>query len=394
MFIERKITNKLLKLASEFPALAIFGPRQSGKTTLVKHLFKNYEYFSFEEMAKREIVSTDPKAFLEKYKDSPGLIFDEVQHVPHLLSYMQTHIDTHKKKGHFILTGSQNLLLNEKVTQSLAGRIAITTLLPLSIQELKDANLLTDSIDKILFLGLYPSIYSDNVGAYDWYSSYINTYVERDVRQIQNIGNLSQFQKFMQLCAGRVGQILNLSSFADDLGVSVPTVKQWLSILEATYIIFLLQPYYQNFNKRIIKAPKLYFYDPGIVCSLLNISNADQLFSYPLRGSIFESIIISDFKKQYYNLGKKPNCYFWRDQSQYEIDCIIETVLKRYPIEIKTSSTYNSRFLDHLSKWNTISDSNPKENILIYSGDNELNTDKGKIINWRNSGNIIENLND
>ena len=390
MFIKRNIAQRLISLAQQFPAVAIFGPRQSGKTTLAKEIFKDYIYFSFEDLNNRFLVKTDPKAFLEKYKDIPGLILDEVQHVPELLSYIQTHIDTYKKKGHFIITGSQNLLLSQSITQSLAGRIAILTLLPLSISELENSNTLPEDLDKFLVEGAYPAIYADKVNAADWYSFYINTYVERDVRQVKNIGDLSLFQKFMKLCAGRIGQELNISSLANDLGLAGPTVKQWLSILEATYIIFLLQPYYKNFNKRVIKSPKLYFYDTGLAASLLGIDNKN-FFAHYMRGPIFENLIISDFKKQYFNLGKQPNIYFWRDQSQYEVDCLIDSN-KLIPVELKSGATYNTHFLDNFANFNEITETNPKDNILIYAGEQELNTSKGKIINWQHSSELIKTV--
>ena len=391
MYIKRIAEARLINLAKKFPAVAIFGPRQSGKTTLAKHCFKDYKYLSLEDLDNRELAEKDPRGFLDSLKNVPGVILDEVQNVPTLLSYIQTHIDSYKKNGHFILTGSQNLLLNQAVTQSLVGRIAILTLLPLSIQELKDAKLLPEKIDEILFKGMYPSIWADNQDV-DWYKFYINSYIERDVRNLQNIGDLSQFQKFMGLCAGRIGQVLNLSSLADDLGISVPTVKRWISVLEATYIIFLLQPTYKNFSKRLIKAPKLYFYDPAIAASLLKISSAHQIFDHYLRGGLFETMILSDFKKQCYNNGIDPGLYFWRDQVGFEVDCIVETALKDIPIEIKASATLNSRFLENLTKWNNLTNTDPTENRLIYGGPLEIKNKDGQAINWRNSGDLIKYL--
>lgn len=392
MFIKRDIEDRLKSLAKQFAAVALLGPRQSGKTTLAKKLFNEYIYFSFEEIGNRQLALSDPKAFLEQYKDAPGVIFDEIQHVPALLSYMQTHIDTYKKRGHFIITGSQNILINESITQSLAGRIAILTLLPLSIHELKQSNLLAISTEKACIQGMYPSIHADGINPYDWYSFYINTYIERDVRQIKNITDLSLFQKFMQLCAGRVGQELNMTTLSNDLGVSVPTIKQWLAILEATYIIFLLQPYYKNLNKRLTKLPKLFFYDTGIAAALLGITNEQQMFSHYMRGALFESMMISDLKKQYYNAGLRPNLYFWRDQSGYEVDCIIETTTSNIPIEIKASSTYNTTFLTNLAKWNTIWNTGPANNILIYGGDADMKGQLGNILGWQQSGTIIKEI--
>ncbi len=391
MFIKRDISDRLQSLAQQFPAVAILGPRQSGKTTLAQSIFSNYIYFSFEEIGNRQLVLSDPKSFLEQYKNEPGLILDEIQHIPELLSYIQTHIDTYKKKGHFILTGSQNILVNQSITQSLAGRIAILTLLPLSINELKESNLLPKTTEIVSIKGMYPSVYADTFKPYDWYNFYINTYIERDVRQIKNITNLNLFQKFMQLCAGRIGQELNMTSFSNDLGLSIPAIKQWLSVLEATYIIFFLQPYHKNFNKRIIKAPKLYFYDTGIAAALLGITNEQQLFTHYLRGGLFESLIIADLKKQCYNLGIPPHLYFWRDHSGYEIDCIVDIDNQRIPIEIKASSTYTINFLTYLTKWNEFSNTDIANNLIIYGGDTGLVTSKlGKIISWSDAGLIIQ----
>lgn len=392
MYIKRDIEDILQTLMKQFCAVALFGPRQSGKTTLAKTLFPHYKYFSFEDFDNRAAVKIDPRAFLNAYNNEPGLIFDEVQHVPELLSYMQSHIDTHKKKGQFIITGSQNLLVNESVTQTLAGRIAILTLLPLSIHELRQANILSPNIDTTLLKGMYPLVNSDDISTSNWYKSYIATYVERDVRQIQNVVDLSLFQKCMQLCAGRIGQVLNVSALSADLGISVHATNQWLSILEACYIIFRLQPYYNNFSKRLIKAPKLYFYDTGLATTLLGISTTEQLFTHYLRGNLFESMIISDLKKQYYNSGDIPRCYFWRDHGNYEIDCIIETHTKPIALEIKASSTFNSHFLDNLQRWNTIAGTAAHKNIMLYGGELEMESAAGKLVYWYNSGDLLKRI--
>ncbi len=384
--ISRQITPKLKDLARQFPAVAILGPRQSGKTTLAQITFPDFLYFSFEDFDTRDLVKQDPRAFLMRYKDEPGVILDEVQNFPELFSYMQGHIDTYKKKGHFIVTGSQNFALNESISQSLAGRIAILTLLPLSIQELHVSKLLPPSIDEAIFNGMYPSIYADSASPQDWYRSYINTYVERDVRQIKNISNLSMFQTFIKLCAGRIGQVLSLTSLSNDSGMSVPTVKQWLSVLEASYIICLVQPYYRNMGKRVIKSPKLYFYDTGLACNLLQISSAQQLFTHYLRGSLFESYIITDFIKQRFNEGLNSNVYFWRDQSDYEVDCIVEEYNKVVPVEIKVSQTFNPHFFEQLTKWNDIADSDQQNNILIYGGHTTQESKNGKLIGWQEAG--------
>lgn len=384
--IIRQITTKLKSLAHQFSAVAILGPRQSGKTTLAQMAFPDYLYFSLEDFDTRDLIKQDPRAFLMRYKDEPGVILDEVQNFPELFSFMQGHIDTYKKKGHFIVTGSQNFALNESISQSLAGRIAILTLLPLSIEELQIAQLLPRSVDEAIFKGMYPSIYADGINPQDWYRSYINTYVERDVRQIKNIADLSTFQAFMKLCAGRVGQVLSLTSLSNDCGMSVPTVKQWLSVLEASYLIFMLQPFYRNMGKRVIKSPKLYFYDTGLVCNLLHITSQEQLFTHYLRGSLFESYMISDFIKQRFNQGLNSNVYFWRDQGDYEVDCIIEEYNRTVPIEIKATQTFNPHFFEYLYKWNDITDSDKKNNIVVYGGSASQDTQNGKLLSWHEAG--------
>ncbi len=390
MIITRDLAPKLLSAAAQFPAIAVLGPRQSGKTTLVTTTFPEYRYFSFEDPHVRALARVDPRAFLNEYKHEAGLILDEIQNIPELFSYLQTHIDLNKKKGFFIITGSQNFALNQAITQSLAGRIAIFTLLPLSIHELEQAQLLPEKIDQLLFKGAYPSVHADGINALDWYRSYIATYVERDVRQIRNVTDLNAFQNFMKLCAGRVGQVLNITSLSNDSGLSVHTIKQWLSVLAASYIIFLLQPYYRNWSKRVIKAPKLFFYDTGIAVSLLSLSEPQQLFDYHLRGNLFESFIIADFFKQRLNKGLNPNCYYWRDKAGHEIDCIAEKNQHLIPIEIKASQTFNKSFLDYVNTWNKLSSTKPENNVLVYGGDINQTTALGRILGWRSIGNLLE----
>ena len=290
-----------------------------------------------------------------------GLILDEPQNVPEIFSYLQIYIDEYHKPGHFIITGSQNFLLNESISQSLAGRVALLNLLPLSMHELMQAKVLPASIDETLFKGFYPELYKKEISIVDWYGSYINTYLERDVRQIKNVTNLDRFNYFMRLCAGRNGQILNLSSISDDLGISVTAVRQWLSVLQACYIIFLLEPYHKDFRKRVIKSPKIFFYDPGIVCSLLGFTSSDQLFANYMRGNIFESMIVSDFLKQQFNHGFRPSCYYWRDKSDFEIDCIVEQGGNITPIEIKASKTADIEALEKILPWNTAYKNNAKK---------------------------------
>lgn len=390
MIIKRILETKLKSLATQFAAISVTGPRQSGKTTLAKTTFPAYEYFNFEDPNTRSIFRADPHNFLKKFMDAPGLILDEPQNVPEIFSYLQIYIDEYHKPGHFIITGSQNFLLNESISQSLAGRIAILTLLPLSLQELIQTKKISETIDDTLFKGFYPELYKKEISIVDWYGSYINTYLERDVRQLKNIANLDRFNYFMKLCAGRNGQILNLSSISDDLGISVTSVKQWLSVLQSCYIIFLLEPYYKDFRKRVIKSPKIFFYDPGIVCSLLNLTNSDQLFANYMRGNIFESMIIADLLKQQFNRGIRPNCYYWRDKTHFEIDCIVEHGGNIVPIEIKVSKTADIEALDKLTAWNKLTKTKNENNVLVYGGDDDWNTKNGRIVSWRSAGTLFD----
>jgi predicted AAA+ superfamily ATPase len=388
--IKRTLEEKLKALAAQFAAVSVTGPRQSGKTTLAKATFPNYEYFNFEDPNTRSIFRADPHNFLKKFMSAPGIIFDEPQNVPEIFSYLQIYIDEYHKPGHFIVTGSQNFLLNESINQSLAGRVAILNLLPLSMNELSWANMLSKSIDETLFKGFYPELYKKEISIVDWYGSYINTYLERDVRQIKNVSNLDRFNYFMRLCAGRNGQILNLSSISDDLGISVTAVRQWLSILQACYIIFLLEPFYKDFRKRVIKSPKIFFYDPGIVCSLLGLTSSDQLFTNYMRGNIFESMIVSDFIKQQLNRGIRPSCYYWRDKSDFEIDCIVEQGGNITPIEIKVSTTPDLESLNKIQAWNKLTNTPQKNNVLVYGGDDDWETENGRIIGWHSAGRLLE----
>lgn len=386
--IKRTMAAKLLKLAKTFRAVAIYGPRQSGKTTLVRTLFPDYHYFLFEDLDTRILAQNDPRGFLNQYKDAPGVIFDEVQHVPELLSYMQGFIDNSQKKGHFIITGSQNWGMSEVVTQTLAGRIAEVILLPLSIAELQEAELLPNKINDALFKGMYPSAYDEDVDPVDWYRSYIRTYVERDVRQIRNIPDLALFQKFMQLCAGRIGQVLNLTALSNDTGVSVPTISQWISVLEASFIVFRLKPFHNNFGKRLIQSPKLYFYDTGLACRLLGIETTEQLFTHFARGALFESFVISDLIKQRENRGLDPNVYYWRDHTDYEVDCIIEKAGSALPLEIKVSETFTPHFFDGFNRWQSFAGGKLEDSILVYTGKQESNTQRGKLVSWKGISDI------
>ncbi len=387
--IARDIAQKILSAAQKFPAIGLMGPRQSGKTTLVKSIFKDYTYISFEDLDSQNTFLHDPHGFINSLQNDRGVIFDEAQRVPQLFSYLQGYIDKYEKPGFYILTGSQNFLLLQSITQSLAGRIALFELLPLSIKELEQSNLLPE-LGKYTINGSYPSIYSKNYLPTEWYPAYVTTYVERDVRSLINVTNLSLFQTFLKLCAGRIGQILNLTSLANDCGISVNTAKGWISVLEASYIIFLLRTHHKNFSKRLIKSPKLYFYDTGLACSLLNIEDDQALSSHYIRGSLFESMIISDLIKNYYNTGNRPWVYFWRDHIGHEIDCIIEKGQNLFPIEIKSSTTINPSYTDGLKFWNQISGIKPSNSFVVYAGEKQIALHDYNIVNWKACAQIVD----
>lgn len=381
--IPRALQPLLLKAATGYPVIEILGPRQSGKTTLSRAAFPDHTYVSLENPDNRAFAKEDPQGFLEHHRNPKGIIIDEVQYAPDLLSYIQTDVDLTGKKGYYVITGSQNILLNEAVSQSLAGRVSIFTLLPFSQQELTDAHLIPPTLEEMLFKGCYPRICADNLDPLDWYPNYINTYIERDVRLIKNVTDLNLFQKFMGLCAGRLGQLLNYSAIANDCGVTMPTVKAWISILEQSYICFEVQPYHTNFNKRLIKSSKLYFYDTGLACSLLGIHSPEQLTNHYLKGGIFESFVISEILKQNYNNNRRPRAYFWRDQSGHEIDCIIEKGTQLIPIEIKAGKTISQGFTQELNYWNVLSNTNPKNNIIVYGGTQYQQRSQGLFVDWQ-----------
>lgn len=303
---------------------------------------------------------------------------------------MQTIVDREKKRGYFIITGSQNLLLDQAITQTLAGRMALLTLYPLSISELKEAQLLPQKIEEAVFYGSYPRIYAEQISPEKVYANYIRTYIERDVRSIKNISDLNTFQRFVQLCAGRTGQILNLSSLGNDCGIDHKTARAWISILEASYIIFLLYPYYKNFGKRLIKSPKLYFVDTGIACSLLRIRSADELYDHYLRGNLIESFIIADLFKQYYNLDQRPSLYFWRDQQGHEIDCIVANNLDIVPLEIKASKTVTSSYFDQLTYLKSLTYFS--KSFIIYGGNENQSWPAAQVLTWISSGDLIKEL--
>jgi predicted AAA+ superfamily ATPase len=386
--ITRDLSDKIKAAARQFPIVCVMGPRQSGKTTLVKHLFPKAQYFSFEDPDVRARVRQDIRGFLTASKNV--MIIDEAQRVPEVFSYVQSVVDERGKNGQFIFTGSQNYLLLEKVTQSLAGRVAILKLYPLSFAEIQQADKGNISLEKLLQKGFYPAAWKQRVDIALLYSSYINTYLERDVRQVQNISSLSAFQNFLKMCAGRAGQILNLTSLGNDCGISHTTAKAWLSILESSFIIQLLQPYYENFNKRIVKSPKLYFTDTGLLCHLLDIENAKQIQTHYLKGAIFENFIFSELVKQYANKGKSAPVYYWRDKTGNEIDFLLPQIDKHILIEVKAGKTIHSDFYKGIKYYqNTIIKKVKTKSFLIYNGDNNISNEGIETIVWKELSNII-----
>ena len=380
--IPRTLSEKILSLAKMFPVVTLSGPRQSGKTTLCRFLFPAYKYVNLENIDDRMAAEEDPRHFLQPYAET-GIVIDEAQKVPALFSYLQGIVDESQEMGKYILTGSQNYLLLEKITQSLAGRIAICNLFPFDTTELAKADLLKNDLNHAMFTGGYPVLYDRHVPERDYFPSYIQTYIERDVRNISRIGDLSIFQKFVKLCAGRTGQLLNLSALGNELSINYKTVRSWISILEASYIVFLLQPHHQNFNKRLVKQPKLYFYDTGLLCALLNIQNPDQLDSHYSRGSLFENYVISEYIKSCFHEGQIPDVYFWRNSTGHEIDLLIEEGNQVRAAEIKSGETLNEDFFKGLKYYKKLS-SIPDENcFLVYGGNQNTTRRYGQVIGWQ-----------
>lgn len=374
----RTLSDKLLQQASKYPLLAILGPRQAGKTTLAKLTFPNYQYVNLENLDLRTYAQEDPRSFLEQY--DKNTILDEIQHVPALFSYLQAKVDTSSAKAQYILTGSHNFLLMQQISQSLAGRVAISHLLPLSLMEQHQAKIGFDSIEETMLHGFYPRIFADNINPYDWYNNYILTYIERDVRQLKNILDLGQFQLFLKMCANRAGQLINLSQLANDCGITHNTAKSWLNVLETSFIIFQIRPHYQNYNKRLVKMPKLYFYDVGIACALLGITSAEQLLAHQYKGALFENLIITDLLKQQFNTGLASNIYFWRDQHGHEIDCILERASELIAIEIKAGKTINSDYFTELTYWQKLSSHN--KTLVIYGGNQNQQRSTHSVLSW------------
>ena len=360
--IPRTAESELLKLTAQFKAVAVTGPRQSGKTTLVRAVFPDKPYVNLENPDFRRFAIEDPRGFLSNYPE--GAILDEIQRTPEIFSYLQQILDEQNKPGMFVLTGSNNFLLQDNISQSLAGRVGYLFLLPLSLSEINSR----EKADMLIYKGGYPELYNLDSDISKFYHNYIRTYIERDVRMIKNIADLFAFEKFVRLCAGRIGQLLNLSNLATETGVDVKTISSWLSVLETSFIVFRLQPFYQNFNKRIVKMPKLYFYDTGLASALLGMDNPSQLILNPYRGSLFENLIVVEMLKRRFNAGKRNNLFFWRDNTGNEIDLLIDKNNEIIPVEIKSGQTISSDSFKGLEYWQKLQKTE-STCYLVYAGD-------------------------
>jgi predicted AAA+ superfamily ATPase len=386
--IERKATETIIRLSHGYPVVTITGPRQSGKTTLARAVFPDKPYVSLEDPDARSFADSDPRAFLARFPD--GAILDEAQRCPDLFSYIQTIVDLDGRTGLYVLTGSQQFGLLSKITQSLAGRVGLVQLLPFSHGELAYAGKARVTLEDALYTGSYPPLYDRAVMPTDWYPGYVLTYVERDLHQLINVRDLKTFQLFLRMCAARTGQLLNLSSLANDCGVTHNTAKTWLSVLEASYLIFFLQPHHRNFSKRMTKSAKLYFYDTGLVCWLLGIHDAGQVASHAMRGALFETWVVAELLKGRFNRGLASNLFFWRDSTGNEVDIIIEKGEQLFPVEIKSGMTITSDYFTALRKWVALAGNVSGFPRLVYGGSESQQRTDTRIVAWKDIAGLTE----
>ncbi len=379
--IYRQLTNQIKAAQGKYPVVTVTGPRQGGKTTLIKSLFPDMPYFSMETPDIREQVSENPRELFARY--GHRMVLDEVQRTPEVLSYIQTIVDE-DQDAFFVLSGSHNMLMMENVSQTLAGRTIIFYLLPFSLAELQSAGTLPEKFEELLFKGAYPRLYDKGLDPVGFYQSYIETYVQRDVRLIKNVGNLNLFSRFLSVCAGHIGQIVNYSNLANQVGISVSTAQSWLSILETSFIVYQLNPYFRNFNKRIVKSPKLYFYDTGLACALLRITSREALENYYQKGSLFENFVINEISKNYFNQGFRPPIYYWRDSTGREIDLVLDLGGRLWPIEVKSGRTFHADFFKNIEWWSGVADIPLENGTAIYGGDDDWETAQGNLVSWRN----------
>lgn len=387
---DRHLASTLERLARSFPAVAVTGPRQSGKTTLVRQVFGKKPYVSLENPDERAFAEEDPKGFLGRFPD--GAIFDEAQRWPNLFSWLQGLIDEDRRPGRFILTGSQQFGLLSQVTQSLAGRVGMTRLLPLSIDEWMDAGTVSPDLDQALLIGGYPVLHDQPVDPGDWFASYVMTYLERDVRQLINIKDMSSFQRFVRLCAGRTGQLLNLSALAGETGISHVTARSWLSVLETSDLVFQLPPYHKNFGKRLVKTPKLYFVDVGLACWLLGIHDAPTLRLHPLRGALFETLVITECLKARYNQGLPAELYFWRDNKGLEADLVFESAGRLQTLEIKSGQTVTADYVRAGQRSARFAGDQALEPWLVYGGNEAYRRSGVRVVPWGQMHSVLQSL--
>jgi uncharacterized protein len=380
--LNRTLQKTIEAQMGKYPILALTGPRQSGKTTFLMNYFSDYEYISLENPDARQFAISDPNNFLKRYNNK--IIFDEVQLVPSLFSYLQTIVDKDKIMGQFILSGSQNFLLMQNITQSLAGRVAMFQMLPFDFNELKSNNLLSKNIAEVCLKGFYPPVYDRNLDTTIFYKNYVRTYLERDVRQLINVKEIRNFRAFLGMCASRAGQMLNLNTIAGDCGISQPTARAWLTVLEASYIVFTLNPYYDNFNKRIVKTPKLYFYDTGLLCHLLNIKNTETFNKSYIMGNIFENMVIAEYYKQNEHQYKSLDYWYWQDSNKNEVDLLTVEGDRFDIIEIKSTSTVMEKLFDNMNKFEFTSGNKVNSKTLVYGGNEDQNRTKYQVKGWYN----------
>jgi predicted AAA+ superfamily ATPase len=384
MNVQRTIVASIIELLGKYPVVALTGPRQSGKTTLLKNAFPNYSYVSLEKPDVREFATKDPNAFLKQY--SEYVIIDEAQRVPSLFSYIQTIVDDSGKMGQFILSGSQNFQLMQNITQSLAGRVALFQLLPLDFQELKSENILEADPLSALIKGFYPAIFDRNIEPSTFYYNYVQTYVQRDVSELIELKNISLFKKFLRLLASRVGQLVNYNSLANDCGVSQPTIKSWITALESSYLVFTLQPYFENIGKRLIKTPKIYFYDTGLLSYLLGIKRAEDLLTHSLKGNLFENMMIAEYVKRMYHSNLLHDIWFWRDVAGNEIDMLYLDNGKFHLFEIKSSETILNEQFKGLAYFETTHPSANFAKHLVYAGNENQDRTQARVLSWSKFG--------
>ena len=385
----RTLQPHILRLATQYPVITMTGPRQSGKTTLCQATFPNHDYVNLEEISIREFANNDPKGFLAQYSD--GVILDEIQRAPDLPSYIQPMVDKKDNPGQFILTGSQQFEVTHTINQSLAGRTAVVKLLPLSYHELYNS-VAPSSIAEVLYAGFYPRIFNKNLNPTEALGFYLSTYVERDIRTLINIKNLATFERFLKICASQVGQLINYTTIANDCGIEQKTVKSWLSVLEASYIIYQVKPHYQRFRKRLTKSSKLYFYDVGFAAYLLGISSPKHVLSHPLKGLLFENFIVCEFLKNRFNNVKDSNIYFFRDHVGNEVDLILDYGNTLYSVEIKSAETVNYEFLKGLNFYKNLSGEKNSKRFLVYAGDKNYEMNHVKIFSYKNLDDLFSEL--